>query len=118
MYFVSPKNFGMKDDIKKLLKKSSVKYFETEILIDVLKKVDIVYMTRTAKEYFKNEDDYSKVREMYIFNPSHLRKMSNHSVVMHPLPRVGEIDTAVDKSRKAAYFRQAKNAPHPDGHRN
>ena len=109
VYFVSPKKFGMQDDIKRLLKKSKVKYFDTQILSDVLKKVDIVYMTRTAKEYFKNEDDYLKVREVYILKRSHLRQMKNHGVVMHPLPRVGEIETTVDKSKKAAYFRQAKN---------
>ncbi|MCH8821778.1 aspartate carbamoyltransferase [Patescibacteria group bacterium] len=109
IYFVAPKNFKMKDDIKRLLKKSDVKYFETEILSDVLKKVDIVYMTRTAKEYFENEDDYLKVRGMYIFKRIHLGQMRNHGIVMHPLPRVGEIDIQVDKSKKAAYFRQAKN---------
>lgn len=109
IYFVSPKNFGMKVDIKNLLKRSGVRYFETEVLTDVLKKVDIVYMTRTAKEYFENEEDYLKVREMYIFKPFHLRQMRNYGVVMHPLPRVGEIDTRVDRSKKAAYFRQAKN---------
>lgn len=108
-YFVSPKSLRMKDDVKKFLKRQKIKFSETKNLSEVLNKVDVLYMTRVQKERFEKEEDYLKVKGVYILKPTHLKKMKKHAIVMHPLPRVGEIDPEVDKDKRAAYFRQAKN---------
>ncbi len=108
-YFVSPKSLKIKDDVKNFLKMRRIKFFETEDLSEVLNKVDVLYMTRVQKERFASEKDYLKVKGVYVLKTAHLKKMQKHSVVMHPLPRVDELDSGVDKDKRAAYFRQAKN---------
>jgi aspartate carbamoyltransferase catalytic subunit len=108
-YFVSPKALQMRTDVKRLLKSKRIKFVETENLEEVLNKVDALYMTRVQKERFKSEKDYLKVKGVYVLKKKHLRKMQKHSIVMHPLPRVDEINCEVDNDHRAAYFRQAKN---------
>lgn len=108
-YFVSPKALAMRADVKRSLKSKGIKFVETENLEEVLNKVDALYMTRVQKERFKSEKDYLKVKGVYVLKKKHLKKMQEHSIVMHPLPRVDEIDYEVDKDSRAAYFRQAKN---------
>ena len=108
-YFVSPSSLNMRGDVKKVLKRKKIKFVETVDLESVLNKVDVLYMTRVQKERFENEEDYLKVKGVYVLKMSHLKKMKKHAIVMHPLPRVDEIDYEVDKDRRAAYFRQAKN---------
>ncbi|OGY23933.1 MAG: aspartate carbamoyltransferase [Candidatus Woykebacteria bacterium RBG_13_40_7b] len=109
IYFVSPTSLRMKDDVKKKLIREGIKFVETEVLEDVLDKVDIVNMTRIQKERFANEEDYLKVKGVYVLKRSHLRRMKKHSIVMHVLPRVDEISYDVDDDPRAAYFRQSKN---------
>jgi len=108
-YFVSPTSLKMRPDIKNLLKRKKFKFFETEKLDEVLGKVDVLYMTRVQKERFAAEEDYLKVKGVYVLGRKHLRMMKKYSIVIHPLPRVDEIAYEVDKDHRAAYFRQAKN---------
>ena len=68
-------------------------------------------MTRIQKERFASEEEYNKVCGLYKVTPQLMRKAKKHGkmIVMHPLPRLDEISTAVDSDPRAAYFRQAEN---------
>ena len=66
-------------------------------------------MTRVQKERFFNEEDYLRLKNSYILTPEKLKNAKNTMRILHPLPRVNEISTAVDSDERAAYFRQAKN---------
>ncbi len=66
-------------------------------------------MTRVQKERFPSVDSYRRVSGSYRLGREHLELLGTRSIVMHPLPRVDEIDTEVDADPRAAYFRQARN---------
>jgi aspartate carbamoyltransferase catalytic subunit len=106
--FVSPKSLAVGDDIKNYLKKHNVSFTETEDMESVVSKVDVIYQTRIQKERFKSEKEYKKYHGVYILTPAHAKAMKKGSIIMHPLPRVGEILPEVDSSPHAAYFKQAK----------
>jgi aspartate carbamoyltransferase catalytic subunit len=65
-------------------------------------------MTRVQKERFFNEDDYVRLKDVYILNAEKMRLARKDMIVMHPLPRVGEISYDIDDDPRAYYFKQAK----------
>ena len=73
-----------------------------------MSELDILYMTRVQRERFFNEEDYLRLKDSYILTPEKLKNAKENMIVMHPLPRVNEISTAVDSDKRASYFRQAK----------
>ena len=74
------------------------------------RQADVIYQTRIQKERFGDRTtEYEQARGKYIVDRSVMDCMQDHAVVMHPLPRVDEIDPAVDADPRAAYFRQAHN---------
>jgi len=105
--FVSPESLEMSDDIKHHLDKHKVVYTETQDLHSVLPDADVVYWTRVQKERLAAGVDYKKVNAEYTLGQAELKMMKNDSIIMHPLPRVGEIETSVDSDPRAAYFKQA-----------
>ena len=110
LYFVAPDMVRMKDDIKAYLAEHGVAFVEEEDLMKVMADVDVVYQTRIQRERFGDRiADYEAVRGKYIIDPAAMVALSADAIVMHPLPRVDEIDSAVDKDPRAAYFRQAHN---------
>jgi aspartate carbamoyltransferase catalytic subunit len=109
IYFVSPPNVRMNDDIKEHLKKREVSFEETDSLEDAAAKVDVIYQTRIQKERFADFTEYEKTKGIYIVDNRIMGILSKNSIVMHPLPRVDEIRTEVDTDPRAAYFRQAHN---------
>ena len=110
LYFVAPDTVRMKDDIKAYLTEHGVGFEEEEDLMKVVAEVDVVYQTRIQRERFGDRiADYEAVRGKYIIDPAAMASLSDDAIVMHPLPRVDEIDPAVDKDPRAAYFRQAHN---------
>ncbi|XP_004491426.2 aspartate carbamoyltransferase 1, chloroplastic [Cicer arietinum] len=110
LYFVSPNVVKMKDDIKEYLTSKGVEWEESSDLMEVASKCDVVYQTRIQKERFEGKLNlYEEARGKYIVNQDVLKVMQNHAVVMHPLPRLDEIEVDVDSDPRAAYFRQAKN---------
>ena len=76
---------------------------------DVIEELDVLYQTRIQAERFESRQDYELHRGVYIVDPALMRRLPEHAILMHPLPRVGEIDPAVDSDPRAAYFRQARN---------
>ena len=67
-----------------------------------------MYQTRIQKERFKTEKEYKKYNGYYKIDSETVKKMKPKAIIMHPLPRVGEIAVEVDESPKAVYFKQAK----------
>ncbi|MDE2722791.1 MAG: aspartate carbamoyltransferase, partial [Gemmatimonadota bacterium] len=110
LYFVAPTVVRMRDDIKGYLTEHGVAFEEEEDLMNVMSKVDVVYQTRIQRERFGDRiQDYERARGKYIIDVETMSALSENAIVMHPLPRVDEIDPAVDTDPRAAYFRQAHN---------
>ena len=109
IYFVSPQELKVGDDIKKYLKKHRVSYSETENLEDIISYIDVLYQTRIQKERFESEKEYKKFKGCYQLNSKLVDKMKTKSIIMHPLPRVDEISTEVDATPHARYFQQVWN---------
>lgn len=84
-------------------------FVEVERLEDVIDKLDILYMTRVQKERFFNEADYIRLKDSYILTPEKMSHAKEDMIVLHPLPRVNEIEVAVDADPRAKYFAQVKN---------
>jgi aspartate carbamoyltransferase catalytic subunit len=107
--FVAPKQLKLPQKYKDLLKKRKCGFVETENLSEGLKQADAIYMTRVQKERFASKAEYEKLKLAYVFDKKALRQIKKNAVILHALPRVGEIAEEVDKDPRAAYFRQAKN---------
>ena len=110
LYFVAPEVVAMKDDIKEYLDRHKVEWEEAEDLLDVARTVDVVYMTRIQRERFGDRvEDYEAARGKYVIDSRMMDVLQEHARVLHPLPRVDEIEQEVDADPRAAYFRQAHN---------
>jgi len=108
VFFISPKGLRIGDDIKEYISKQKISYEETETWDKALPRVDVLYQTRIQEERFKNPSEYKKYKGAYVLTMKEVNKMKKGAIVMHPLPRVDEIATEVDRSEKAVYFKQAK----------
>jgi len=82
---------------------------ETDRVEDVIGDVDVLYVTRIQKERFTDLAQYEEVKNYFEITPEVMTRAKENMIVMHPLPRVGEIHYTVDKDPRAAYFRQVKN---------
>lgn len=109
LWFVAPPQVAMGRDIKEHLDEQGIRWHETGDLDAVLPEVDVVYQTRIQKERFTDESSYLAVQGVYVIDRDALGRMPPDAIVMHPLPRLDEIDRAVDEDPRAAYFRQARN---------
>lgn len=107
--FISPKELKVPDYmIENILKPSGVEYVEAERLEDVMGDLDVLYMTRVQKERFFNEQDYIRLKDSYILDREKMKLAKSDMIVLHPLPRVNEIQPDVDDDPRAAYFKQVK----------
>lgn len=107
---ISPKELKIPDYVKTdILKAKNVEYIETASLEDAMPELDILYMTRVQRERFFNEEDYLRLKDSYILEPRKLQNAKSDLCIMHPLPRVNEISTAVDSDPRACYFKQVLN---------
>ncbi len=108
-YFVAPEPVKMRKEIIEYLREKGIQFEETGDLEHVARVVDVLYVTRIQKERFANPAEYEKVKGVYIVNRGIIDIMRADSIIMHPLPRVDEIDPEIDADPRAAYFRQAEN---------
>ena len=107
---ISPEELKVPSYIKKdILAEQGLPYEQTTELTDVMPHLDVLYMTRVQRERFFNEEDYLRLKDSYILTPEKLRGAKADLTILHPLPRVNEIDTAIDQDPRACYFRQALN---------
>lgn len=112
--FIAPSAVAIHPEIKKYLQKKKIKFEEIKDadekkLENIIRRCDVLYVTRIQKERIKNKNDYEKCKNKYIINAHLIDLMRTDSIIMHPLPRKGEITTEVDDDSRAAYFRQAAN---------
>lgn len=106
---ISPKELRIPQYIRQeVLDKNNIEYCEVEKIEEVIENLDILYMTRIQKERFFNEDEYLRLKDSYILDAHKMERAKKDMIVMHPLPRVNEIDIEVDKDVRAAYFKQAE----------
>lgn len=108
-HLVSPQELKLPSAVKKYIKDAGLDYHQYTDLNEVMDKVDILYMTRIQRERFVDPMEYEKVKNSYILKNEHLENTKDNMRVLHPLPRVNEIEEAVDKNPKAYYFQQALN---------
>ncbi|KAF8928650.1 hypothetical protein BGZ58_009471 [Dissophora ornata] len=106
--FVSPSSLRMPEEVKTELTKSGIAFNEYTDLNEVIAESDVVYVTRVQKERFADLEEYERVKSAYVINNKMMSKAKTQMVVMHPLPRVTEIEPEVDFDQRAAYFRQMR----------
>jgi len=104
--YVSPDILKMPEEVKEEVAVKGIPQAEYGSLEEVLPETDVLYVTRVQKERFENPADYEKVAGSFVVNPEIMKAAKEQMIVMHPLPRVGEISTDFDKDPRAAYFRQ------------
>ena len=107
--FVSPEILRLPLDIMNEVRAHNLPVRETYDVAEVIEKVDVLYVTRVQKERFSDLSEYEEVRRCYEITPELMEQAKEKMIVMHPLPRVGEIHYAVDDDPRAAYFRQMEN---------
>ena len=108
--FVSPEELKLPRYVKEqYIKSKNIPYTQSTSLEEVMPELDILYMTRVQKERFFNEEDYLRLKDMYILTPDKLANAKEDLRILHPLPRVNEISVAVDEDPRACYFKQAQN---------
>ncbi|GBF09224.1 aspartate carbamoyltransferase [Aeropyrum pernix] len=109
VYLISPPQLRARREVLEALEKRGVPYTEVERLQDVLGELDVLYVTRIQKERIPDPREYESLRGSYRVTLDLLESYAKESLkVLHPLPRVDEIDFSVDNSRYQAYFTQAR----------
>jgi aspartate carbamoyltransferase len=104
--YVAPDLLRMPADLVEELKVRGVEQTEYTALDQPLPQTDVLYVTRVQKERFTDEAVYESVKGAYVINPQVMKTAKDRMIVMHPLPRVGEISPEFDDDPRAAYFRQ------------
>ena len=106
---ISPEELKIPDYIRKdTLDANGIEYKEVNVLEDVLPELDLLYMTRVQRERFFNEEDYIRLKDIFILDSKKMKLAPKDMLVLHPLPRVNEIATDVDDDPRAVYFKQAQ----------
>ena len=107
---ISPEELRIPSYIREdVLRANNVPFTEVERLEDAIPQLDVLYMTRVQKERFFNEEDYIRLKDIYILDQEKLNLAKADMPVLHPLPRVDEIAPEVDADPRAAYFQQVLN---------
>jgi len=106
---VAPAELQMPDEITDTLEERDIRVHGELDLKEAVAGSDVLYVTRIQKERFPDPEEYNRVAGIYAVDPNVLSRAPDHLIVMHPLPRVNEIDPEVDGTRHAVYFRQAFN---------
>ncbi len=104
--YISPEVLRMPPELIEELEAKDIQQSEHATLDEPLPGTDVLYVTRVQKERFTDEAAYESVRGAYVIDPSVMQAAKQRMIVMHPLPRVGEIAPEFDDDPRAAYFRQ------------
>lgn len=109
-HFIAPKELAMPNEYKIYCKEHNIKYVEhTAFNEKIINEADILYMTRVQKERFSDLMEYEKVKNVYILKNDMLANARENMKILHPLPRVNEIEYEVDSNPHAYYIQQAQN---------
>ena len=108
---ISPESLRIRSDSTYEIKKN-LDFTESTQLEDHIDELDVLYVTRIQKERFPDEEEYLKVKGSYVVGLDIVNQMKDDSIILHPLPRIDEISTEVDKTKNAKYFQQAEYGKH------
>jgi aspartate carbamoyltransferase len=106
--YVSPKILTMPEDVVKEVAEKNIPQNQYNTLDPVLAETDVLYVTRVQKERFEDLENYERVKNEFVITADTMKAAKEEMIVMHPLPRVGEISMDVDDDPRAAYFRQVE----------
>lgn len=107
VHLISPESLRIRSDSTYVIKKE-LSYTESTTLDDYIDDLDVLYVTRIQKERFPDKEEYANVKDSYVIGLDMIKKMKDNAIILHPLPRVDEISTDVDKTKQAKYFEQAE----------
>lgn len=108
-HLVSPEELKLPSSVKASIKNAGLKYYQYTDIKDIVPTADIIYMTRVQRERFADPMEYERVKDSCILTAPMLKGCKDNMRILHPLPRVNEITTDVDKTPYAYYFQQAQN---------
>ena len=109
-HFIAPDELAMPETYKQYCRKHGIRFVEhKEFDADVIAGADILYMTRVQRERFTDLMEYERVKDRYLLKLDMLTKAKDNMRILHPLPRVNEIEYAIDDDPHAYYFQQARN---------
>ncbi|MCF2139697.1 MAG: aspartate carbamoyltransferase [Candidatus Lokiarchaeota archaeon] len=106
LFFISPEQLRMQYRVKDSLTLKGTNFIETQDFHETLPKLDVIYMTRIQKERFGDLEEYDKVKDLFILTKDDLKQIKQDAIILHPLPRVNEIDPKIDSDPRAQYFKQ------------
>jgi len=107
--FVSPDSLKMPKEVVEECRELGSDPYSTSNLEKAIKNADVLYATRIQKERFPDPEEYNRVVGTYKIDNSLIKNANEDIIIMHPLPRVTEIDPEIDKTKHALYFKQAFN---------
>jgi len=108
-HLISPQELRMPDYILSQMRSRNQDFIESEDFVQTIPELDILYMTRIQRERFHSSAEYRRLRGIFILTNELLKQAKPDMLIMHPLPRYGEIDPQVDSDPRAAYFDQVRN---------
>jgi len=108
-HFISHAKLRIPEEYKIFLKEKKIAFYEYEDFSEMLENADILYMTRVQRERFSDPIEYEKTKDTYVLRKKLLKNVKTNFKILHPLPRVNEIDDEVDEHQGAYYFTQALN---------
>lgn len=108
--FITPKELSMKKEVIEYLQNKNIEFEETDDFEGGIKDVDVLYATRIQAERFTDTDEYERLKDIYVLTREIVERNNPNMTIMHPLPRVYEINEDVDALPGAAYFRQVENS--------
>lgn len=107
LYLISPQSLKMQNRVMDYIQgKGNVNIIETNEFVETIPKLDVIYMTRIQKERFPDPEEYESLKDVYKFEKKMLSQLKPNAKIMHPLPRVNEINPEIDDSTHAIYFKQ------------
>ena len=107
VHLISPESLKIRADSTYEIRKR-LSYTESTDIDEYIDELDVIYVTRIQKERFPDEEEYVKVKGSYVIGMDFVNKMKDDAIILHPLPRLDEISTEVDKTKQARYFKQAE----------
>jgi len=107
-YLISPRELRLPEYILEQMSANGQKYTESESLADCIPELDVLYMTRVQRERFHDAAEYRRLKDIYILSKKMLEGAGSDMLILHPLPRYGEIAQDVDSDARAVYFEQAR----------
>ena len=109
-HFIAPDELAMPDYYKMYCREHSIRFIEHQDFdADTISGADILYMTRVQRERFTDLEEYERVKDRYLLKEDMLCKARPNMKILHPLPRVNEIEYSIDDTPYAYYFQQARN---------